>query len=511
LRRIAAIPPSLLGEDTFHDAVDPKTLELAIQAFFEAYDCHNLALTIEGLEVISSIIGCPPFQPLNWALILDSGLVTCLVKEPRPDWPCELLRAHMICLGSILRYPPSTDLGQICERISQDDFLPHILGYSEWILPDLDIPYVMILSHVVRIYVPGAGDVLDRILAVQVITVDENTGVPFVHNLGQEILAYLCAVHAQEGFVSVSTLVKPMVYLRGYVEWALSAHWGDLTDEALVCLFDGLDILATLFPKWCLGFYALPLTDVDQYLRLSRQEVYSRLRRVLLRITETMAVFNPFLMKWTPDWLDCFCNADDPDSGIPGLEITTWLLTRSPVLNQPRLDVAFCGWFLSELPDAGYSRRISLLRLFCNVLSYAQHDGLDGQYNGVFLALCPLLDDCLSTDDIRELSALSLHILFWFVDAGYCQPEDLCSIPSLPGFYLYIQRVFGSNHTDPIQGRMTEFIAWVLARLTEFQPELAVMAARLEQARAEEAGVIAIEGTPPNLADEGEREEEGEQ
>jgi hypothetical protein len=510
-----------------------------MQTFFTAYESTNLDLAIQTLGQISSLLADSPFDADNWAFLLKSNFIPLLVTELRPDWPLDLVQAGLLCFASILLYPSWTELQQICTAIPQDVFLDSILTYSEWIDPCLHVPYVRVLSLVARIYCPNVGKAFARITELvigtlgeenqvgtlgeqsqvgtlweenqvgtlgeenqvgtlgeqnQVGTLGEQNQVSTIQVLGQMIQKYLSNPRAGTLFSDL-ILLTDTDFLRGFPSWAVPINWQAVPDDVLICILDGLKIVTTIFPAWCTELYSLPFQEIEADLR-HRGDVYGRLRPVLLSILENMATYQP-LVKWDMGWRDSFCNRQDSDFGVRGLEVLCLLLQRpitdlGQALNCDILafDFELCSWFVEELqdPTIPYCRMNSLLRCLCTTLHYVQYNESDAaRYHPLFLSVCPVLGDALAGQDICEVAMLAIHIVVLFVDSGHCDGSDLSQIgvfeadgddpmfhPSLPGFCEYVQDVFEADADDPMFHPSAEDIklaAW-LYHLSTLAPEL---------------------------------------
>jgi hypothetical protein len=412
------------------DPPDFSRVQEAVNAFLTVgeEDVCNEDRIIDALHVIFDIVNTYPFYQAVWDLVLSSGLLCSLASALEADLNPPLLDAHLCCFSRILRYPPVDQLIDIELVMPEAEFLSNILFNLESIPRPLWVSYVCILAHAVRISSPHWGAALNRVADVAIVIFDKQAYVCAIQTLGQVLVNNLRSRCSNEAFVPEMSLDE---YLRTFVDWLVYLELHTLSNDAIVSVFEGLEYVTSLFPKLCATFCDFVLCAVDAHLR-GRGKLYPRLRECFLNSIENMVVYQPLALAWElSGFISSFCQEDDPDLGIQGLEILSLLVGACLGEIVPSPDLEWPRWFVTQMHFAQWRRRKSLLRCFATILSHVNPDPMCEGFQVLFYDLVQMLDDWMSSGDLSGVVVLSLQLLAWFVDKRLCEPMFLCQMSSL--------------------------------------------------------------------------------
>jgi hypothetical protein len=165
------------------------------------------------------------------------------------------------------------------------------------------------------------------------------------------------------------------------------------------------------------------------------------------------------------DLLTYFCDNNDLDSGVPGLEIAAILFRNSCLIDDAFPDLQVCFWLVGQLADSSYTRKTALLRCLCYFLSYVHYkDSLDN-YRLLFAQLAPVLAETMTDGEICEMVFLCLYVMTWFVKRAICgisPPETFDSLDTL-------RKNLDDSPSDRETGIQKEMRTFIIERWVKLQ------------------------------------------
>jgi hypothetical protein len=393
----------------------------AISDFFTYVDKEDTELTICSLELISNILVHSPFEEEAWRRLLKSDLLGYLSTQLSSDWPRELLGAMLGCLAHILLYPPLRQLEAILDHCRREDFVQHLLNYTEWVECELRHPYLLILSRLAGLYDAPRAALLEEASrlasALPQQVPDDPDALVRIEDLGLTMLEYLARRCSGE----IEDHVVPTTFVQQYIERLTSDEIICLPDEALCSLFQGIATAIEHFPQCCETVYRASFAAIDKSIR-GRGEVYPSLRASLLKWVAGLARYRPLFLNWDLDDLLYFGDPESPDEGIPALEITA-LILRDSWDNRERFSApSFCDLIAQSFCVASFARKIALAKC---LHAFFQHVATDEDLRGCSISLCELapgLEEMLR--DTQKDPAI-FTMIERLVTTGICDPENL--------------------------------------------------------------------------------------